>query len=42
MVDLAAQAPDVLVHRAQIQARQDVPAGNLVELNTGWTQEPLR
>jgi Rrf2 family protein len=32
MVDLAAQAPDVPVRRAQIQARQDVPAAYLAKI----------
>ena len=32
MVDLAAQAPDVPVPRARIQARQDVPAAYLAKI----------
>jgi Rrf2 family iron-sulfur cluster assembly transcriptional regulator len=32
MVDLAAQAPDVAIRRAQIQARQDVPAAYLAKI----------
>ena len=32
MVDLAAQAPGVPVHRAQIQARQEVPAAYLAKI----------
>jgi len=32
MVDLAAQAPDVAVRRAHIQARQDVPAAYLAKI----------